>query len=70
MFLYNIIIIYIYIIIIIYIIDYFLKNIYINFYCNIYYIHNIFPQIAGNYRGSIFSKGDIVLANWPTSGCC
>ena len=30
----------------------------------------IFPQIAGSYRGSNFSKGGIVLANWPTSGCC
>ena len=29
-----------------------------------------FPQIAGSYRGSNFSKGGIVLANWPTSGCC
>ena len=28
------------------------------------------PQIAGSYRGSNFSKGGIVLANWPTSGCC
>ena len=30
----------------------------------------LFPQIAGSYRGSNFSKGGIVLANWPTSGCC
>ena len=30
----------------------------------------VFPQIAGSYRGSNFSKGGIVLANWPTSGCC
>ena len=30
----------------------------------------IVPQIAGSYRGSNFSKGGIVLANWPTSGCC
>ena len=28
------------------------------------------PQIAGSYRGSSFSKGGIVLANGPTSGCC
>ena len=30
----------------------------------------LIPQIAGSYRGSNFSKGGIVLANWPTSGCC
>ena len=30
----------------------------------------VIPQIAGSYRGSNFSKGGIVLANWPTSGCC
>ena len=30
----------------------------------------VFPQIAGSYRGSNFSKGGIVFANWPTSGCC
>ena len=33
-------------------------------------ILRLFPQIAGSYRGSNFSKGGIVLANWPTSGCC
>ena len=41
------------------------RYIYIYLYCS------IFPQIAGSYnRGSNFSKGGIVLANWPTSGCC
>ena len=30
----------------------------------------IVSQIAGSYRGSNFSKGGIVFANWPTSGCC
>ena len=38
---------------------------------NVFFFQNIFfPQIAGSYRGSNFSKGGIVLANWPTSGCC
>ena len=35
-----------------------------------YFFRCLFPQIAGSYRGSNFSKGGIVLANWPTSGCC
>ena len=30
----------------------------------------LIPQIAGSYRGSNFSKGGIVFANWQTSGCC
>ena len=30
----------------------------------------VFPQTAGSYRGSNFSKGGIVLANSQTSGCC
>ena len=34
------------------------------------YFWDVFPQIAGSYRGSNFSKGGIVFANWPTSGCC
>ena len=33
-------------------------------------VRSFFPQIAASYRGSNFSRGDIVLANWPTSGCC